>query len=76
MTDVKFNDADFVKSSFSNYKWVHACVLVAIKNDVIGLRDSKDLNKITLQFTVSEWQAFIEGVKAGEFDRPSLSASG
>jgi hypothetical protein len=35
---------------------------------LLGLGDSKNSGKATLCFTHSEWQAFIEGVKAGEFD--------
>lgn len=68
MDDLSFKDEDFVTSSFSNYKWVKACVQVAITDDCIALRDSKDSNKVTLRFTVAEWQAFIQGVKAREFD--------
>jgi hypothetical protein len=32
------------------------------------LRDSKDPSGPTLAFTTSEWDAFIAGVKDGEFD--------
>jgi predicted secreted Zn-dependent protease len=34
----------------------------------VALRDSKDQTGPVLMFTPSEWQAFISGVKAGEFD--------
>ena len=44
------------------------CVEVAINNNGIGVRDSKDKNKITLNFTHKEWDAFIKGVKLKEFD--------
>lgn len=63
-----FKDNEFRKSSFSNYKWVHACVQVAKRQDEVGVRDSKDPKKTTLHFTSDEWKAFISGVKAGEFD--------
>lgn len=33
-----------------------------------AVRDSKDPNGPRLSFTKSEWDAFIKGVKAGEFD--------
>ena len=45
------------------------CVEVAELGDGGRLvRDSKDPDGPRLQFTASEWQAFIAGVKAGEFD--------
>ena len=66
----KFADKDFKKSSFSPGqkppKW--DCVMVAQADEVIGLRDSKDANKTTLVFTLDEWDAFVKGVKNGEFD--------
>ena len=64
---VQFADDDFRKSSLSHHS-KKACVLVATKQKAIGVRDSKDSGKITLQFTKREWKAFIAGVKAGEFD--------
>ncbi|WP_459800846.1 DUF397 domain-containing protein [Herbidospora sp. RD11066] len=45
------------------------CVEVAQFDDGnLGVRDSKDRNGSTLVFTAGEWQAFIGGVKNGEFD--------
>lgn len=44
------------------------CVEVAGTPMVIGVRDSKDPAGPVLVFTRSEWQAFVDGVKAGEFD--------
>jgi hypothetical protein len=35
----------------------------------VALRDSKDRTGPVLIFTADEWRAFIEGAKAGEFDR-------
>ena len=67
MKKVEFNDSEFSKASFSDYSW-NQCVQVAIRKDAVGVKDSKDPGKATLCFTHSEWQAFIEGVKAGEFD--------
>lgn len=62
-----FNDNEFSKATFSQYSW-NQCVQVAIRKDIIGVRDSKDSDKTTLTFTPQEWEAFISGVKAGEFD--------
>lgn len=33
-----------------------------------AVRDSKNPNGAILMFTASEWRAFVEGVKDGEFD--------
>jgi hypothetical protein len=35
----------------------------------VAVRDSKDADGPKLVFTRAEWQAFIGGVKDGEFDR-------
>lgn len=44
------------------------CVEVAVIGDEIAVRDTKDREGATLTFTRGEMQAFIQGVKAGEFD--------
>jgi len=43
-------------------------VEVAGTPTAIGVRDSKDPSGPVLVFTRSEWQAFVAGVKTGEFD--------
>jgi hypothetical protein len=46
-----------------------ACVEVAILPEGgITVRDSKNATGPTLVFTPTEWDAFIGGVKDGEFD--------
>ena len=57
----------FKKSSFSK-PGVHYCVEVVRKGDVIVVRDSKNPDGGTLHFNRGEWDAFIQGAKAGEFD--------
>ncbi|WP_433239324.1 DUF397 domain-containing protein [Streptosporangium sp. CA-135522] len=37
--------------------------------DLIVVRDSKDPDGPKLFFTPAEWDAFVDGVKANEFDR-------
>jgi hypothetical protein len=62
------SDARWIKSSlsFSNSN----CVQVATLPDgSIAVRDSKDPAGDVLRFTPDEWRAFIEGAKAGEFDK-------
>ena len=64
-----FPNAVFRKSSASGqFDGNSNCVEVAFVTDAIGVRDSKNRAQTPLQFTHSEWAAFIQGVKAGEFD--------
>lgn len=65
--NVVFNDDDFRKASYSRGSRKR-CVLVARKQGVTAVRDSKDPSKTTLRFTSAEWTAFTQGIKAGEFD--------
>ncbi len=46
------------------------CVEVAITDggDKVVVRDSKNPEGKTLEYSRSEWRAFIGGVKSGEFD--------
>ncbi|WP_066373152.1 DUF397 domain-containing protein [Herbidospora mongoliensis] len=44
------------------------CVEVALMGHAIALRDSKNPTGPTLVFTPGEWDAFVHGVKGGEFD--------
>jgi hypothetical protein len=45
-----------------------ACVEVREIGDAIAVRDSKDPNGSVLMFDRHEWDAFVRGVRAGEFD--------
>jgi hypothetical protein len=56
------------KSSFSQGG---DCVEWARTKELIHVRNSNDPSGRTLDFTHSEWQAFINGVKAGEADLDS-----
>lgn len=45
------------------------CVDVETLDDVVLVRDSKQgVDGPVLRYTFDEWDAFIKGVKAGEFD--------
>lgn len=56
------------KSSLSAYNG--NCVEVAgLAEDTIRVRDSKNPCGGILKFTTAEWDAFIGGVRDGEFDR-------
>lgn len=48
------------------------CVEVAANDDAIYVRNSKSPHGPTVAFTVSEWTAFTNGVRAGEFDLEML----
>lgn len=46
------------------------CVEVAsLPGGAVGVRDSKDAQSAVLRFTPNEWQAFVGGVRNGEFDQ-------
>ena len=56
----------------STHSGVGSCVEVRLLDDgTIGVRDSKDISKSPHVFTAHEWEAFIAGVRDGEFDLPS-----
>lgn len=46
------------------------CVGVEWCDDDVQIVDTKRVDGERLRFTAAEWQAFLSGVKAGEFDRP------
>jgi hypothetical protein len=60
------NDAPFRKSSFSNPDG--GCVEVGVIDGYLRVRDTKNPGGPELAFTSREWDAFVRGVRAGEFD--------
>lgn len=57
------------KSSFSA---AGNCVEVAhLPGGSVGVRDSKDLSRAAHVYTRPEWEAFLAGVRNGEFDLPA-----
>jgi hypothetical protein len=45
------------------------CVEVAVNlPGIVAVRDSKDRAGDTLVFTPSQWTAFLDGVRSGDFD--------
>jgi ABC-type amino acid transport substrate-binding protein len=60
--------SDWRKASFSDA--TGNCVEIAFAADgTVGVRDSKNQGSgPVLEFTPSEWDAFLNGVKGGEFD--------
>ena len=66
MTEKKILDHTFRKASFSGDA---GCVEVAMNSDKeIVVRDSKNPGGGVLRFDAHEWNAFIRGVKAEEFE--------
>jgi hypothetical protein len=54
------------KATFSG---AQNCVEVArLGPNAIGVRHSRDPNGSTLVYTSAEWEAFLAGARAGEFD--------
>jgi hypothetical protein len=66
MQDGKLADVPFRKSSFSPL--VIYCVEVGVRDGLVRVRDSKDPDGGELTFNAGEWDAFVRGMKAGEFD--------
>jgi hypothetical protein len=60
-----FSSAAWRTSAFSNGS---GCVEVAFVKDGVAVRDSKDRHGPVLVFSPVEWQAFVAGVLAGEFN--------
>jgi hypothetical protein len=58
-------EVEWRKSSLST---TNGCVEVAFVGDRVAVRDSKDRGGPVLEFTAVEWDAFLGGVRGGEFD--------
>ena len=50
----------------------NGCVEIAFLGGQIAVRDSKDRSGPVLTFSPTEWEAFLAGVRHGEFDRVNL----
>ncbi len=57
--------AEWHKSARSG---INGCVEVAFVDEQVAVRDSKDRQGPVLIFTPLEWEAFVGGVRVGEFD--------
>ena len=44
------------------------CVEVAVVDDAVAVRDTKNREGGMLVFTAAEWSTFLSGAKNGEFD--------
>jgi hypothetical protein len=61
------SELSWIKSSFS-YANGNCVEVASLPGGHIGIRDSKDSEGAILRFTSDEWQAFLGGVRNGEFD--------
>lgn len=63
-------DEDFKTSSLSRWPTNvgNRCVAVKRNQDGVLVRDTKVQDGPILEFTHEEWEAFIGGVRLGEFD--------
>lgn len=59
------------KSSFSA---TGDCVEVRLGVKAVQVRDSKDPEGAQLEFSRTEWVAFLKGLEVGEFGLPSAKA--
>jgi Domain of unknown function (DUF397) len=46
----------------------NGCVEVALVDNKVAVRDSKDQAGPVLVFSAHEWEAFVGGVRGGEFE--------
>ena len=64
------DSARWRKSSFSANGQGGGCVEVAfLPGGTVAVRDTKDRAALPHIYAPVEWDAFVAGVKAGEFDR-------
>jgi len=66
----EFNSPTSLDWRKSSYCGNSTCVEVAFTTSFVALRDSKDVDKAALIYSHEEWEAFLNGVKTGEFDLP------
>jgi len=61
----------FADEGFRLSSKTHKCCCVAVRINVDGsvdIRDTKKVDGPTINYNRDEWDAFIQGVKLGEFD--------
>jgi len=62
------DDQGWIKSSYSTAQGGNCVETAASEAHEICVRNSRDPEGPVLRFTKPEWDAFVAGVKAGEFD--------
>jgi Domain of unknown function (DUF397) len=56
----------------SSRSGANGCVEVALDPAEVAVRDSKHQEGPVLRFNANEWEAFLAGVRNGEFEQPKL----
>jgi hypothetical protein len=67
MNETDLSQLRWYKSSHSSGNG-QCCMCTRLDDDGMAVKDSKNPDDGILIFSHSEWQAFITGVKLGEFD--------
>jgi Domain of unknown function (DUF397) len=67
MNGEDLSDARWRKSSFSGPATSNCVEVADLDRGQVAVRDSKDRSGPALVFTPAEWDAFLKGVRAGEF---------
>jgi len=67
---IKINGTLYKKSS-SSYRGGDRCVGVASNGETVSVVSTKSKGPV-IEFTLEEWEAFIDGVKKGEFDTENI----
>lgn len=65
---VDLSSAAWRKSTYSN---ANGCVEVAFVDTGVAVRDSKNPTGPVLMFHRHEWEAFVGGARAGQFELPA-----
>lgn len=72
IVDLDLTPAPWRKSSRSSQD--SACVEIVFVDGQVAVRDSKAQDGSVLVFSAAAWEAFLDGVRRGEFDRrPELA---
>lgn len=67
-TEIEINGRIFHKSSYSPSFPFAKCVGVSVSDKDILITNLSEENSSIIKFSAEEWDAFIRGAKAGEFD--------
>jgi Domain of unknown function (DUF397) len=70
LSDAERAGLSWIKAQSSTHNG--ACVEIASAAGRIAIRDSKDPDGPILVYTPTEFSAFLNGARNGEFDRPVL----
>jgi Domain of unknown function (DUF397) len=73
MSDEGAAETSWRRSTRSN---TGTCVEVRFSEGSVHVRNSRHRDGPVLTFTFAEWESFLAGARAGEFDRPHVTADG